>query len=220
MAAKPVPPIAPPAPAAPDVGASATEWAYYRAAKVAYDAQVQVYNQAKVRFDRNMAVWEAEQEAARQATQVLTPLAQVQAVPIIQAQPVPAPIAEPPAPPTIQERINAERDRRIGLFRWQSHPINMDDASRANIRAAMTLALAAIGGGKQPGDLRWSMADTDYAWIAADNAAIPMDAQTALVFATSAEDWATACLFAARTLKDMNPIPENFADDQYWPRQE
>ena len=55
-----------------------------------------------------------------------------------------------------------------------------------------------------------------FAWIAADNSAVPMDAQTVVRFGYAALAHKQAHIFAARTLKDTDPIPDP-SDDQYWP---
>lgn len=100
--------------------------------------------------------------------------------------------------------IDAERDRRIdagfgfdGVL-YQSRP---DD--RENIAGAVLIAIA----------------DPAYTtgWIAADNSVVQMDAPTLLHFGRTAADHKQALIFAARQLKDMQPIPADYADDKWWP---
>jgi hypothetical protein len=72
--------------------------------------------------------------------------------------------------------------------------------------------------GAQPGDLRWADDDTDFRWIAADNSSVSMDAQTCFAFAQAAARWRADHIYAARALKDADPIPENFTNDSHWPQ--
>ena len=123
-----------------------------------------------------------------------------------------------PSPLVTAADVDAERDRRIaGGFafagvRYQSRP---DD--RENIAGASTAALGAMMAGAQAGDYRWHGGDSDFAWIAEDNSTVPMDAQTMFVLGQAAMAHKQAMIFAARTLKDMEPIPADYAGDQHWP---
>jgi hypothetical protein len=38
-----------------------------------------------------------------------------------------------------------------------------------------------------------------------------------IAFSRAASEWEAAHLFAARALKNLDPIPEDFADKAYWP---
>ncbi|TCU35459.1 DUF4376 domain-containing protein [Rhizobium azibense] len=131
-----------------------------------------------------------------------------------------APYVPPEPPPPISEDVDAERDRRITAgfvfngFVFQSRP-----EDRENIMGASTAALAAMVNGAQPGDYRWHGEDSDFRWIDADNMMHPMDAQTVFAFGRAAMSHKQAHIFAARALKDMSPIPADYADDQHWPSQ-
>lgn len=121
-------------------------------------------------------------------------------------------------PPPTEGQVDAERDRRIaagftfgGTF-FQSRP-----EDRENIMGAGTAALGAMMLGAQAGDYRWHGGDSDFMWIAADNSTHPMDAQTVYAFGLAAMAHKTAHIFAARAIKDADPIPADFADDAYWP---
>lgn len=100
--------------------------------------------------------------------------------------------------------IDRERDRRINAgfifdgVLYQSRP---DD--RENIAGAVLIAIA----------------DPAYTtgWIAADNSVVQMDAPTLLRFGRTAADHKQALIFAARQLKDMQPIPQDYTDDKWWP---
>lgn len=122
------------------------------------------------------------------------------------------------APPPSEEQVDAERDRRISagfVFAeviYQSRP-----EDRENIMGAGTAALGAMMQGALPGDYRWHGGDSDFAWIAADNSLNPMDAQTVYAFGLAAMAHKTAHIFAARAIKDADPVPADFADNVYWP---
>lgn len=106
--------------------------------------------------------------------------------------------------PSYSGSVDAERDRRIDAgfefegVRYQSRP-----GDRENIAGAAVIALA----------------DPAYStgWIAADNSVVEMDAPTLLRFGRAAADHKQALIFAARQLKDMQPIPADYADDKWWP---
>ena len=118
----------------------------------------------------------------------------------------------------LREAINAERDRRLrGTMTFQGHIFGVDQVSLQRITGAATLAGFAIAAGAQPGDLRWHGGTADFGWIAADNALVPMDAQTCFAFGQAAAANEAAHVFAARALKDADPIPANWADDVWWP---
>ncbi|CDZ60465.1 Hypothetical protein NGAL_HAMBI2605_10350 [Neorhizobium galegae bv. orientalis] len=122
-------------------------------------------------------------------------------------------------PPPTADDVDAERDRRIaggfffaGVF-FQSRP---DD--RENISGASTAALGAMVAGAQQGDFRWTGRDVDFTWIAADNSEMPLDAQGMFALGSMAMAHKEDHIRAARALKDMDPIPADFATDPaYWP---
>lgn len=116
------------------------------------------------------------------------------------------------------EDVSKERDRRLKAdFEFNGKMFQRDDKSLDRITGAATLAGFAIGNGAQPGDLRWANPDRDFGWIASDDTVVPMDAQTCFQFGQVAASIETSIVFAAKSLREMNPIPENFTDDKYWP---
>ena len=119
-------------------------------------------------------------------------------------------------PSVISADVDAERDRRMGVFSFGGKAYDLKGQSLANVSGAGTLALAAIINGAQPGNLRWADPDADFTWIANDNTMTPMDAQTTWAFAQTAAAWRKHCIFKARTIKDMSPIPANYTADSYW----
>ncbi len=136
------------------------------------------------------------------------------------AQPVPEP---EPQPASLRD-VDAERDRRISAgfefagVRYQSRLPSPDRAGDWEVFSGKALeALIAIMGGAQPGDLRWSDPAEDFAWIAADNSRVPMDAQTVIELAKAASAHRSRHTFAGSDLKALDPIPADYADDHNWP---
>ena len=119
----------------------------------------------------------------------------------------------------MQAAVTAERDRRLERFSFSGKSFGFVDGkgSDVNIAGAATLSLAAIIAGSQPNDLRWADPANDFGWVADDNTRVLMDAQTCLNFAKAAAAWKSAHIAAARTIKDMNPIPADYAADSRWP---
>lgn len=115
--------------------------------------------------------------------------------------------------------VNAERDRRMGVFTFggKLYDLRPETGSLANVSGAGTLAFAAIMNGALPGDFRWADPDEDFTWIAEDNSVVAMDAPSVWAFAEAAAAWRKAMIFKARALKDMSPIPTDFAtNESYW----
>jgi hypothetical protein len=120
--------------------------------------------------------------------------------------------------PVTSAQVDAERDRRIDAgmtfnsTRFQTRP-----QDRENVAGASIMALAAMVGGAQPGDLRWHGGASDFVWIGEANTLTAMDAQTFFAFGQAMAAHKSALIFAARALKDSTPIPADFASDAYWP---
>lgn len=118
----------------------------------------------------------------------------------------------------LQSAIDAERDRRISAgFTFNGVLFQSRPEDRENIMGAATAALGAMMAGAQPGDYRWHGGSSDFVWIAADNSEHQMDAQTVYAFGQAALAHKQAHIFAARAVKDSDPIPTDFTDDSYWP---
>lgn len=127
-----------------------------------------------------------------------------------------APEVEPE--PVTADMIDAERDRRVAAgFTFGGVTYQSRDEDRENITGTSLAALAAIGGGATVGDYRWHGGASDFQWIAADNSLTTMDAQTMFAFGQAAMAHKQAHIFAARALKDADPIPADYADNSWWP---
>ena len=127
-------------------------------------------------------------------------------------------IAPYEAPATTAASVDAERDRRIdGGFTFDGAVYQTRPEDRENMAGAATSALAAIVSGAQAGDLYWHGGAEPFAWIAEDNSLTEMDAQTMLVFGQAAMAHKQAHIFAARAIKDLDPLPADITDDALWP---
>lgn len=114
--------------------------------------------------------------------------------------------------------VAAERDRRLVLdFVFMDVPFQRDPTSVQRITGAAALAGFAIGGGAQPGDLRWHGGESDFAWIASDNTLVAMDAHTTFAFGAACAAVESRIIFAAKALREMDPIPDDVTDDRWWP---
>lgn len=122
-----------------------------------------------------------------------------------------------PPLPTSSE-VDRERDRRIdGGFSFGGVVYQSRTEDRENLSGAATAALAAMMGGAQAGNYRWHGGPSDFEWIASDNTTHPFDAQSMFALGQAAMAHKQAHIFAARAIKDADPIPADFADDKYWP---
>jgi hypothetical protein len=122
-------------------------------------------------------------------------------------------------PEATAEQVNAERSRRLdGGFVYRGVEYDSDKGARDSIASASAMALGAMiedpGGEK---GLRWADPDRDFAWIAANNVAVPMTAAECYAFAQAAMAYASSLIIAARNLKDIDPIPGDATDDKHWP---
>jgi hypothetical protein len=121
--------------------------------------------------------------------------------------------------PVTQADVDTERDRRIaggltfGGVEYQTRPFD-----RENIAGAAQLAALAIQGGAIEGELTWHGGEQPFVWIAADNSIQPMDAQTVVGLGKALAGHIQSHIFAARALKDADPIPADYRDDGHWPQ--
>ena len=114
--------------------------------------------------------------------------------------------------------VDRERDRRVSMgFLFGGVLYQSQSEDRENIAGASQVALEAIMNGAQPGDLYWHGGTTPFVWIATDNSLNPMDAQTMFNFGKAAMAHKQTLIFKARAIKDMNPIPADYATNEtYW----
>lgn len=106
--------------------------------------------------------------------------------------------------------VNARRDQRIaGGFTFMGHAFQSRASDRENIMGAAQAAFMAVASGAQEGDLRWADPDSDFGWITADNAVVPMDAQTVIGLFQFGVAFKSAQTFYARGLKDLIDAAED-----------
>lgn len=132
----------------------------------------------------------------------------------------PAQILPFAAPAPTSAYVDAERDRRMLSFTYGGKAYQLDDVSQQRIIAATTRAILTLGAGGAPaaaGNLRWFDPATDFGWIASDNSVAPLDAQGMAAFGGAVQGWVYRHIVAARAIKDLDPIPTDFADDSRWP---
>jgi len=113
----------------------------------------------------------------------------------------------------LRELVNRERDRRIYSSIPYAGPVltaefQSDQSSLESIAGAATLAGFALGAGAQPGDYFWHGGEQPFLWVTMDNSIIQIDAPTMFHIGQVAASWKTKHIFAARALKDMDPIPD------------
>ncbi|WP_295460526.1 DUF4376 domain-containing protein [uncultured Pseudomonas sp.] len=113
--------------------------------------------------------------------------------------------------------VTRERDRRIAAgFTFDGKIFQSRQTDRENIMGNAQLAFMAVAGGAEAGNLRWADANSDFAWIAADNTLVPMDAPTMLAFAKASAAQKARLIFKAREIKDIVPQPTDVTDDKLW----
>lgn len=118
----------------------------------------------------------------------------------------------------LRAEINAERDRRIVEgFVFMGRRFDFDQESAANITGAGASAGVAVAMGAAAGDLRWADPGRDFTFLSRENVPVPMDAQTCFAFSQAAMAHKAAHIFAARHIKDLNPVPYDYTDDRRWP---
>lgn len=116
------------------------------------------------------------------------------------------------------DAVNEERDRRLVMdFEFQGVMFQRDPKSMSRITGAAALAGFAMGQGAVAGNYFWHGGANPFTWIASDNSLIQMDAPTTFAFGQAAAAVETTIIFAAKALREMDPIPADYTDDQYWP---
>jgi hypothetical protein len=113
--------------------------------------------------------------------------------------------------------IDVERERRLQKFVFDGVEYDFDEVSRARIDKARVSAMVALEADPNTSGYRWADENVDFGWITAANGFTQMDVNTTLAFGTAAAAWEGMLVLAARNLKNMDPIPEDYDNDQYWP---
>ncbi len=125
---------------------------------------------------------------------------------------------DPADPAGTIAQINTERDRRLLLgFTYGGNPYDFDPTSKIRISGAGTLAGFAVAAGAPEGYLYWHGGVDAFSWILQNNETAQLDAHQMFALAQYAAQWESRHVFAARVLKDLDPIPANYSDNSYWP---
>jgi hypothetical protein len=118
----------------------------------------------------------------------------------------------------LSQQITAYRDQKIAEgFEFNGTMYDSRPEDQKRISGAGLLAYMAVAQGAQPGDYYWHGGSEPFQWIAQDNVPVQMDAFTVIEFGKKAAEHERAYVFAARSLKDMPVIPDDYEDPSYWP---
>lgn len=118
----------------------------------------------------------------------------------------------------ILDSINIHRDELIADGFWfanTKYDSRPEDQKR--ISGAALLAFMGVSQGAEANNYIWHGGTEPFSWIAQDNSIVQMDAPTVIAFGQTAAEHERAHIFAARALKDMDPIPDDWANTAYWP---
>lgn len=108
--------------------------------------------------------------------------------------------------PTITD-VNRERDRRLALpFEYLGRMFDRDEKSLARITGAATLA----------GFIMSTQQEQAFQWITSDNNIVNFTAAEMFGLGQAAASIEADIIFAARRIKDMPNIPEDYQQDHYW----
>lgn len=131
------------------------------------------------------------------------------------------PVADAALDPDLQptrENVNIERDRRLNAgFAFYGNVFDSDLLSVQKVTGATLKANLAISAGAAVGDLRWFNPAEDFSWIAQDNSLVSLDAHDMAAMGDALALYHQQVIFAARDLKNSDPIPSDFASDIHWP---
>tara|TARA_R100001086_G_scaffold16743_2_gene8193 strand:- start:2297 stop:2815 length:519 start_codon:yes stop_codon:yes gene_type:complete len=124
----------------------------------------------------------------------------------------------PQEPEPASEDVNKERNRRIsGGFSWNGHTFQSDPDSRENIIGSSVDATEFMRSGGSSDEVYWQSPDTPFVWLSEENQLVPLSPAQMIDMGRALLSHKKNCIFAARVLKDMDPIPSDFTDDKYWP---
>lgn len=128
------------------------------------------------------------------------------------------PPPDPPAHQPTAEDVKAERDRRLeGCFTYDGVHYDCDRVSMIRIAGAGALAGFWISQGNDPDSNLWHGEAEPFVWIDHYENAVVLTASQMFGMSMAAADNEQAHILAGRALKEMDPIPLNYADDVWWP---
>lgn len=114
--------------------------------------------------------------------------------------------------------VDQQKHKRLAhyplTFEGKQYQIRQRD--REFITSIVALASAAIQSGSKEGDLLWHHPARQFAWIAADNTRVPMDAKTALRLAVACLAAMDEIALIARDVKDRIAAGEKVLSSEMW----
>lgn len=120
--------------------------------------------------------------------------------------------------PVSNNMVNIERDRRIEAgFEFNGKMYDFDVKSKQRVTGAGALAKFAMIAGAEEGDYQWMGGNNNFSWISQDNSFVLMDANNCSAMADASALHEQSHVFAARLLKNVQPVPHDYKDDVYWP---
>jgi hypothetical protein len=115
------------------------------------------------------------------------------------------------------QKVNKHRNFLLSNgFEFEGMMFDSKDEDRKRISATALLASLAITNGAEKNDFFWHGEEEPFGWISQNNIVILMDAHDMLEFAKTALSHERNIIMSARKLKDMEEIPVDFANGQYW----
>lgn len=121
---------------------------------------------------------------------------------------------------TRSRMVDLEQVRRTQLgFLYNGKLFGCDETATRNITAAGAQAGLAVRSVPPAvaGDYYWQDPSTPFQWITADNTLMPLDAYQTEEMSGVAATHVKRHIYAARTIKDLDPFPVDWWDDSYWP---
>ncbi|WP_107497434.1 DUF4376 domain-containing protein [Thalassobius sp. I31.1] len=112
--------------------------------------------------------------------------------------------------------VSQERDRRLAAgFMFLGHQFQADETSIVKINGAVSMAMLAQATGVATDEPNWKQG-APLIWRAADNSDVELTIAQTFAFGLAAGAFVDVTTRAAHALKDMDPIPQDYADDIQW----
>lgn len=114
------------------------------------------------------------------------------------------------------KEVNQERDRRLDLsFSFEGKMIQRDPVSLRRIQGAAQMATIWIISGQDANSQVW-VNSGPLEWITDDNTTLNLTPAQTIAMGQEAARVETKLVFAAKRLKEMDPIPSDYMADHYW----
>lgn len=114
-------------------------------------------------------------------------------------------------------KITEELNKRLKQpISFHEKEFQADQNSISRIDSVAAVALQALLSGVDQNSYRWYDTDKDFEWIASDNSRVRMTAGEFLEFSRAIAVRNSNLVLAARALKDLPELPDDYHDDSYW----